>query len=80
MLNLILKDAFARAGLTLPARYVGSHVLRHSLATNLVRHGASLEEISDVLRHRSSIFHDDLCQARHRWAPFDRPTVAGGGR
>jgi len=52
MLNLILKDAFARAGLTLPARYVGWHVLRHSLATNLVRRGASLEEISDVLRHR----------------------------
>jgi len=32
---------------------VGSHILRHSLATNLVRHGAPLEEISDMLRHRS---------------------------
>jgi site-specific recombinase XerD len=53
MLNLILKSAFAKAGLTLPARYVGWHILRHSLATNLVRRGASLEEISDVLRHRS---------------------------
>jgi len=27
--------------------------LRHSLATNMVRRGASLEEIGDVLRHRS---------------------------
>ena len=53
VLNTILKDAFARAGLTLPAPYVGSHILRHSLATNLVQRGASLEEISNMLRHRS---------------------------
>lgn len=53
ILNAILKDAFARTGLTPPAPYVGAHVLRHSLATNLVRRGASLEEISDTLRHRS---------------------------
>jgi site-specific recombinase XerD len=32
---------------------VGAHILRHSLATNLVRGGASLEEISETLRHRS---------------------------
>ena len=32
---------------------MGSHILRHSLATNLVRRGASLEEIGDMLRHRS---------------------------
>jgi site-specific recombinase XerD len=53
MLNLILKNAFIKTGLTPPARYVGSHILRHSLATTLVRRGVSLEEISDVLRHRS---------------------------
>ena len=53
MLNAILRDAFARTGLKPPAPYVGSHILRHSLATNLVRRGASLEEISDMLRHRS---------------------------
>jgi integrase/recombinase XerD len=28
-------------------------VLRHSLATSLVRQGASLSEIGDMLRHRS---------------------------
>ena len=33
--------------------YVGSHLLRHSLATRLVNTGASLDEVSDVLRHRS---------------------------
>ena len=53
VLNSILIDAFAKTGLTPPAPYVGSHILRHSLATNLVQRGASLEEISDVLRHRS---------------------------
>jgi integrase/recombinase XerD len=53
VLNYILRDAFARTGLTPPAPYVGSHILRHSLATNLVQRGASLEEIGDILRHRS---------------------------
>jgi integrase len=53
VLNLILRAAFARTGLKPPAPYVGSHILRHSLATNLVQRGASLEEIGDMLRHRS---------------------------
>jgi integrase/recombinase XerD len=53
LLNNILRDAFARTGLKPPAPYVGSHILRHSLATNLVRRGASLEEIGDMFRHRS---------------------------
>ena len=53
VLNLILRAAFARTGLKPPAPYVGSHILRHSLATNLVQRGASLGEISDMLRHRS---------------------------
>ena len=53
LLNNILRDAFARTGLKPPAPYVGSHILRHSLATNLVQRGASLEEIGDMLRHRS---------------------------
>ncbi len=54
VLNYILRDAFAKTGLTPPAPYVGSHILRHSLATNLVQRGASLEEVGDVLRHRSA--------------------------
>jgi integrase/recombinase XerD len=53
VLNTIIKAAFARTGVTPPCRYVGSHVLRHSLATNLVRQGASLTEVGDMLRHRS---------------------------
>jgi site-specific recombinase XerD len=53
LLNVVLKDAFAKTGVKPPAPYVGSHVLRHSLAVNLVRQGAPLSEISDMLRHRS---------------------------
>jgi integrase/recombinase XerD len=53
VLNGILRRAFARSGVKPPAPYVGSHILRHSLATNLVQRGASLEEIGDMLRHRS---------------------------
>jgi site-specific recombinase XerD len=53
ILNNLLRAAFAATGLKPPAPYVGSHVLRHSLAVNLVRRGASLEEIGDMLRHRS---------------------------
>lgn len=53
VLNTILKKAFARTGMTPPCRYVGSHILRHSLATNLIRQGATLPEVSDMLRHRS---------------------------
>ena len=53
MLNNVLRAAFARTGLKPPAPYVGSHILRHRLATNLVQHGASLAEIGDMLRHRS---------------------------
>jgi integrase/recombinase XerD len=53
VLNNILRRAYGRTGLKPPAPYVGSHILRHSLATALVRRGASLEEIGDMLRHRS---------------------------
>jgi site-specific recombinase XerD len=53
ILNNILRTAFAATGLKPSVPYVGSHILRHSLAVNLVRQGAPLEEIGDMLRHRS---------------------------
>jgi integrase/recombinase XerD len=52
IINNALKDAFEKTRLKPPSRYIGSHILRHSLATNMVRRGASLAEIGDVLRHR----------------------------
>lgn len=53
IINSVLLEAFAATGVKPPTPCVGSHVLRHSLATNLVRSGTSLEEIGDLLRHRS---------------------------
>lgn len=47
----IVRRALASAGLTPTTR--GAHLLRHSLATALLRRGASLAEIGQVLRHRS---------------------------
>lgn len=53
IVNDILKDALAATGQKPVTPYVGSHLLRHSLATRLVNAGASLDEVGDVLRHRS---------------------------
>jgi len=39
-----------RAGLNPPMR--GTHLLRHSLATQMLKDGASLAEIGEILRHR----------------------------
>ncbi len=53
IINTVLEDAFRKTGLKPPQKYVGSHLLRHSLATDMLRKGASLDEVGDVLRHRS---------------------------
>ncbi|MBA3672213.1 MAG: tyrosine-type recombinase/integrase [Gemmatimonadaceae bacterium] len=39
-----------RAGVSAPSR--GTHILRHSLATRLLREGATLDSIGALLRHR----------------------------
>ena len=77
---MILKDAFARTGLKPPAPYVGSHILRHSLAT---QSGAARRLAGGDRRHAPpplARLHHALCQARHRWAALDRPALAGCGR
>lgn len=48
----VAREALHRAGLRPPGRF-GAHIFRHSLATRMIRCGASLAEISQVLRHRS---------------------------
>ena len=45
----VVRRALKRAGLD--PEFKGAHLLRHSLATNLLRRGASLEEIGQLLRH-----------------------------
>ena len=48
----IVDRALQCAGVIRPSRGA-AHLLRHSLATSLLRHGASLQDIADILRHRS---------------------------
>jgi len=47
----IIRHALQRAGIQAPT--TGAHQFRHALATQMLRHGASLTEIGEVLRHRS---------------------------
>ena len=49
-LSTIVSRAVALVGLHPP--HCGAYLLRHSLATNMLRQGASLAEIGEVLRHR----------------------------
>ena len=46
-----VRRALRHARMTAPIR--GANLLRHSLATDLVRHEATMKEIADVLGHRS---------------------------
>jgi integrase/recombinase XerD len=48
----IVRAALARAGIRRSGRGA-AHLFRHGLATEMVRSGATLTEISEVLRHRS---------------------------
>jgi site-specific recombinase XerD len=46
----LVDRALERAGVD--SAYRGSHLFRHSLATQMLKQGASLAEIGDLLRHR----------------------------
>jgi integrase/recombinase XerD len=48
----VARAAIRRAGIT--GVCLGSHTFRHTLATDLLRHGASLDEIGEVLRHKDA--------------------------
>jgi site-specific recombinase XerD len=47
----IVRHALERTGIDAPTR--GAHQFRHALATQMLRHGASLNEIGELLGHRS---------------------------
>jgi len=52
-ISTIVRRALQRADLRAPTKGVAAHLLRHSLATGMLRRGASMAEIGEVLRHRS---------------------------
>ena len=49
--SCIVFRALRRAGIDSPCK--GAHLLRHSLATQMLGNGASLNEIGEILRHRN---------------------------
>ena len=51
-ITMIAKSALGRAGIRGYA-HEGAHIFRHSLATELLRSGATLSEIGQLLRHES---------------------------
>jgi integrase/recombinase XerD len=75
----IVRLAFARAGFR-PACRGAAHLFRHGLATTMIRHGASIAEIAEVLRHRSQdstaiyakVAFEDLRRVARPW-----PTTGG---
>lgn len=50
-ISSIVRRALKHAGIE--SAHTGAHVLRHSLATSLLRQGGSLDEIGELLRHQS---------------------------
>jgi site-specific recombinase XerD len=48
----IVRWALVKAGVVVPGRK-GAHLLRHGLATTMLRKRASLDEIGELLRHKS---------------------------
>lgn len=50
--SIMVARALCQAGVARPSRGA-AHLLRHSVATSLLRQGASLQDIGTLLRHRS---------------------------
>ena len=61
--NSLLKQA------GIPAPCTGAHVLRHTLATGMVCHGATFKDVADILGHRS-------LTTTGIYAKLDLPTLA----
>lgn len=52
IISRIVRTALERAGIALPP-VVGAHLIRHSLATQLVRQRRPINEVADLLGHQS---------------------------
>ena len=71
-ITMIAKAALDRAGIRGYA-HQGAHIIRHSLATEPLRSGATLSEIGQLLRHETH----DTARIYAKVAPEIKPTVAG---
>jgi site-specific recombinase XerD len=71
--TFVVAAAARRAGLG----QVHAHRLRHTAASEMLRCGATLPEVGQMLRHRRSATTRDLRQGRPRGAQANRASVAG---
>jgi site-specific recombinase XerD len=74
----VVRDACGRAGLA----PVGAHRLRHTVATNVLRAGASMPEVAQLLRHRhlaSSVIYAKVDRAALRTVARPWPAAGPGG-
>lgn len=67
VLSSLVNSLLEQAGIVGPCS--GTHVLRHTLATGMVRHGATFKEVADILGHRS-------LTTTGIYAKLDLPTLA----
>ena len=77
--STLVRVALTRAGVNAPIH--GAHLLRHSLATDLLRRGASMADIGDVLRHQqpqTTEIYAKVDLTRLRWLAQAWPS--GGGQ
>ncbi|MFF4259894.1 site-specific integrase [Streptomyces sp. NPDC001663] len=76
-IRAIMGRACARAGLP----RLGAHRLRHTLATTILRAGAPLPEVGQVLRHRSQLSTTVYAKVDHAaLRTLAQPWPEGGGR
>jgi site-specific recombinase XerD len=59
-ISSVVRRALQRAGIEAPLR--GAHLLRHTAATEMLRHGVPLDQIGLVLRHRSIALLQQIAQ------------------
>lgn len=52
VIKCLATAAYRRAGIDCPHK--GAHILRHTAATAMLRHGVSLSDVGTVLRHRAT--------------------------
>ena len=77
--STLVRMALTRAAVNAPMK--GAHVLRHSLATDLLRRGASLADIGDVLRHQQPNTTEIYAKVDvTRLRLLAQPWPSGGGR
>lgn len=60
---------------------VHAHLLRHTLATDVLSKGASLDEVGQLLRHRSRASTEIYAKVdHHRLVQIARPWPTSGGQ